>query len=224
MKYSLLLVLAVISFLSIQLFAGSTENAVEKLKAAKLDVNYDHLSLEDVFNDIQERTGVAVTIDRKSAAEVDLDDIEITMKLYDVSAYDLLMTIARQSEMRILFKYGMVWLVTPEHYYDGRNVVKIYDVRDIVMPIRDFPGIKIRLEGNSTGNTVKWEPEDDFKIERIGDVSDLEEIIPEFAAAKSWDENPGASIQQLGGMLIIRQSPEAHVEIMKFLSMIRSNG
>ncbi len=222
MKYAVLAVLGVIVFFSVQLFAGTTEMAIEKLKVTKIDVTYDDISLEDVLADIKEKTGVSITIDPKSAKEIDIDDIVITMTLNDISGYDLLMAIARYAEMRVVFKYGMAWLVTPEHYYDGRNIVKIYDVRDLTMEIKNFPGISIRLKGNSTGENDIWIEEDEAKYERI-ETDILEEIIPDFVANGKWDENPGASIQQLAGMLIIRQAPEVHYEIMKLLSEIRSN-
>ncbi|MCD4656552.1 MAG: hypothetical protein K8S87_03300 [Planctomycetes bacterium] len=222
MKYAILAVLVVISVLSVQLFAGSTGIVIEKLQQTKIDVNYDEMSLEDVLADIKTKTGVSVIIDPKSAKEIDIEDIEITMKLTEIAAYDLLKAIARHAEMRIVFKYGMVWMVTPEHYYDGRNIVKIYDVRDITMKIRDFPGVSIRLKGNSTGdNEIDWVEEEETYEPII--IDDLEDLIPDFVAKGNWDENPGASIQQLSGMLIIRQAPEVHYEIMKLLAEIRSN-
>ena len=222
MKYMVLAVLVVVIVLSLQLFAGSTEMAIEKLKVSKIDVTYDEMSLEDVLADIKAKTGVSIIIDPKSASEIDVDDIEISMTLNDIAAYDLLMAVAKHAEMRVVFKYGMAWMVTPEHYYDGRNIIKLYDVRDITMKIKNFPGIKIRLKGNSAGNEVSWEEEDEPIIDGI-ESDDLEEIIPDFVANGNWDENPGASIQQIGGMLLIRQAPEVHYEIMKLLAEIRRN-
>ena len=145
------------------------------------------------------------------------------MKLYGVSGYDLLMAVANYAEMKVVFKYGMGWMVAPEHYYDGRNTIKIYDVRDITMTIKDFPGITVRLKGNASGNEagLEWEP-DEETYDPV-ETDDLEDIIPEFVANGNWDENPGASIHQIGGMLIIRQAPEVHYEIMQLLAEIRRN-
>ena len=224
MKYAVLLVIGVIVFFSVQVFAGTTELAIEKLRQTKIDVSYDEISLEDVLSDIKSKTGVSIIIDKKSAAEIDIDDIEITMTLSNISGYDLLNVIAKYAEMRVVYKYGMAWMVTPEHYYDGRNMIRLYDVRDLTMKIKDLPGIKVRLKGNDTGEAgLDWTGEDEEPNVDPIDIDILEEIIPEFVDEDSWEENPGASIQQLAGMLIIRQAPEVHYEIMKFLSQIRSN-
>ncbi|MCD4656553.1 MAG: hypothetical protein K8S87_03305 [Planctomycetes bacterium] len=221
MKYLILAVLVVVSVLSIQLFAGSKESAEEKLKAIKLDVDYKDMLLEEVFADISAKTGVSIIVDPKCPEDFNYEFIEISLSMKNVSAYDLLLEIAEQAELRVVFKYGITLIVTPEQYYKGRNVIKIYDTRDINMEIRDFPGFKIRLKGNEP----KYDPGLDWQppppIYEPFTPYYLDDYITEFVETDSWDDNYSATVYEFVGMLIVRQVPEVHLEIAKFLRELR---
>ena len=112
----------------------------------------------------------------------------------------------------------------PEHYYDGRNITKYYDVRDITVNVTDFTGVTIRLKGSDSGYShpdicVDWDYDECW--DEIDNSNDLEKLIYEQINPKSWYQNVGSSINKVNGMLIIRQTPEIHHEIRKLLSEIR---
>ncbi len=221
---ALVIIVAVLSFVFFSQTAKADNNRLvaERLKLTKISQNYEDNTLTEVLADLSQRTGVAIVFDPKAKDSVDPDEIMITMPLMNISAYNILQMIADENDLKLMFRYGIAWLTTPEFYYKGRNVLKIYDVRDITVKIQNFPGFSIRLRGNDTGDNQgpEWVP--DEPVEPVT-VESLEDIIPEFTGGGDWSVNAGASIQQLAGMLIIRQVPEVHLEIMRLLAQIRAN-
>ncbi|MGE0435203.1 MAG: hypothetical protein AB7K09_00725 [Planctomycetota bacterium] len=204
---------------------GQEERAHEMIKnqldSKKLDMDFDETSLEDVLEYIKQRSGINIVLDPKVADDVAEEPISLTLK--NISLGSALRIILDFVEMTYTFRHGVLWITSPEEAWKGRTILHIYDVRDLTMRIKNFPGIRIRLRGDDGGGGggPVWEDEDE-PVE-VPTTDDLEEIIPEVCNRESWDNNPEASIMTVMGMLVIRQTPEVHKEIMQLLSQLRAN-
>ena len=208
---------------STEVNADSANNFSEKLHVKIIDAVYNETPLTEVVRDIASKSGARIAIHPKVKQLIDPDEVYITLSARQLSAENTLKAVANQVELKILFEHNVFWLISAEDYYSGRNVVKIYDVKDIACKIKNFQGITIRLRGNAVGIEPVFPGCDDDDDVNSVPTEDLAEYIPDYTAKENWSNNPGASVQQLAGMLIIRQTPEAHYEIKRFLSQIRAN-
>jgi type II secretory pathway component GspD/PulD (secretin) len=175
--------------------------------------------LEEVATYLQNLSGVNFLL---SPAVRDLSDEEKTVKLElpERSVRKVLDLIAETSEvLRWKIEDGVVKFVTAEELTGGQ-VLQMYEVRDIVHPIPDFPGREINVV--PSGGT----PEIDEELaEREGLVvtSDkLDQLIRDNIASESWDLDPANSMRITeSGTLVVNQTPEVHDLIQQLLDQLR---
>ena len=194
----------------------------QTLDTKKIDVSFDETPLSDVIHYLKGRAGIAIVLDPKVGD--DLADEPITVTMRNISVGNALRIILDFVDLTWTFRHGVLWITSEEEAFKGRTVLRIYDVRELTMRIRDFAGARIRLrsdESGAPGIICIW-PEDDEVIERA-DADTLMDLIPEVVAADSWAQNPEASIITVMGMLVVRQTPEVHAEIATLLAQLRQN-
>lgn len=191
------------------------------IENATIDMDYDEVAFGSVVEDITRQTGLNIIIDQQVIE--DCEDEEISLSLRGLTVKNALEIVCEFVEMKYTFRYGVIFITSPERAYQGATVLKIYDVRDLTFKIKDFAGTRIRLRGNDTGGGggVIFEDEEE-EFEPVS-VDDLEDMIPDAVSPDSWDENPDAMILQVAGMLLVRQTPEVHAEIQRLLSQLREN-
>ncbi len=193
----------------------------QTLAAKRIDLDFDETAFPEVIEYMRARAGINMVVDPNVLEDVEDETITLTLKNMAVgSALNIILDFV---ELKYTFRHGVLWITSPEEAWRGTTVMRIYDVRDLTMRIRNFPGTRIRLrgdEGGGGGGPV-WEDEDE-PVE-VPTIDDLEEIILEVTSPDSWDNNPDASILQIMGLLIIRQTPEVHREIAHLLAQLRAN-
>jgi hypothetical protein len=97
----------------------------------------------------------------------------------------------------------------------------MYDVRDLLVKIQDFPGPKVELT-SPTGTRA-----DMGMVVTLGDGRPpmTEEFITEMVknntGDRTWEENPNASITLANGLLVVSQSRRVHEEIRVFLAKLQ---
>ena len=123
--------------------------------------------------------------------------------------------------LTMMYKDGVLLVVPKDRIY--REVkTQIYDVRDMLLKIQDFPGPKVELTapGDSSaplaGATFTLDEPTSTITEDF-----LVEVIRQNTGGDSWDENENASITLINGMLIVTQSTKVHREIWRVLQLLR---
>jgi hypothetical protein len=51
----------------------------------------------------------------------------------------------------------------------------------------------------------------------------IAELVRAHTGGKTWDENPKASVNLQNGLLVVRQTPEVHRQIVRLLNLLRAN-
>lgn len=121
---------------------------------------------------------------------------------------------------------GMIVIAAPERLRDGSNAVHVYDVRDLVESYREesHPSLQsVQSRGPQTAQ----------RADAAGDVPTFQEtmdnitrLIEDLVDTDSWKDNGGSigTIRELGGRLVIGQTPAAHRQIAALLDTLRAGG
>ena len=115
-------------------------------------------------------------------------------------------------------------MVLPKSEVDKKVITKVYDVRDLLYTIKNFPGPKVELvPPDSSGGTALsgaiFEIDDDGEGTITEDF--LTELIPESTGGDTWDGDIGANIQVVNNMLVVTQTERVHKEVADLLRLLR---
>jgi len=175
--------------------------------------------LEDVANFLQSLTGVNFIISTAVREELGEEETLVNLQLPEYSVKKILDIIAETNEsLRWKIENGVVKFVTVDEMIGGQ-VLRMYEVRDLIHPIPDYPGADINVQP-SGGITV---PDEDLE-ERESNVvtSDLlDQLIRNNIDPESWDD-PTNSLQiNEMGVMVVNQTPAVHEKIGQLLADLR---
>jgi hypothetical protein len=185
-----------------------TKTLRSKLATLRLDVDFRNSSLRDVVDYLREVAGINIVI----GAKVDFSG-PLTMKARGVTVQSVLRLLLKPHQLGTRIQDGVL-LIEREADLQSGTKLEIIDVRDLLFPIQDFPGVEITLV--DTGGVVFAPAAADTPAE-----FPLVELIKAHVGGKTWDENPRASIQVLNGLLFVRQTDEIVQQIRKVLAGLR---
>ena len=200
--------------LALPVAAAPQDDASKTLRAQvrtlRLDVDFRNWSVRELVDYIREVAGITIVLNPK-AAEI---PGTLTMKARGVSVHSILKLLLKPMKIGFAVQDGVL-MIAPESDLKEEIVLEIFDVRDLLMPIRDFPGTDISLSADSAGATFTAPPDSDPPEFPIVD------LVKAHTGGKAWDENPRSAIQLNGGLLIVRQTPEVIAKIRKVIGFLR---
>ena len=178
-------------------------------------------ALADVAAYLQSITGVNFIITPK--ANTDLDEEQKTVKLKldtQRSVRKVLDLIAETHEnLRWKVEDGVVKFVTKDEMKGGQ-VLRTYEVRDLIHPIPDFPGKEMNV--SPSGGTNLQEEDKTERESNIVTADNLDTLIRNNVAVGSWDADPQNSLRITpSGTMVVHQTPEVHEQIAKLLEDLR---
>lgn len=180
---------------------------------------FEDAPLRDVAAFFQNVTGVNFVVSAAVSANLSEDEQTVTLGDLRPLAADALLNIVTQVKSLVWkVEDGVVKITTPDDLAQDQHL-ELYNVRDLVNPINDFPGEEISLEPASGLGL--------FDEEELGDEADtaainsdrLIQLVQENIAPDSWD--PPASIDAKQGTLVVRQSKDVHQQIRQLLDDLR---
>jgi type II secretory pathway component GspD/PulD (secretin) len=176
-------------------------------------------ALEDVATYLQTVTGINFLISPRVRDELDEEETSIELDLPERSVKKVLDIIAETKEnLRWKIADGVVKFVTAEELVGGQ-VLRMYEVRDLIRPITDFPGREINIE--PSGGLEP--PDEDFEEREALVVTEdsLDSLIRDNVAVESWEADPANNLRISSGTLVVNQTPEVHDQIQKLLDDLR---
>jgi type II secretory pathway component GspD/PulD (secretin) len=192
----------------------SDRAAVEnKMRGIKITLDFKDAPLATAIEYLREISDINFVIDAKVAEK----NANVTIKVSDISLRSALTLILNPLEAAPHFKEGVVMIMLKSDIQDQTIKLELYDCRDILHPIRHFPGVDIQLSQDNLGTVAEQGLEGDPNSE-----INLEEIIKNNTGGKNWDETKTACRLQ-NGILVVKQSPEVHREVIRLLNMLRRN-
>ena len=206
---TLMLALVAASVLPAASQDDASKSLWNRLRTLRLDVDFASTSLPEFVNYLREAADINIVI----SPRVDLP-AKLTIKAKGVTVSSLLRLLLKPHRLAWKIEEGVL-LIVPDSELQSMVRLEIIDVRDLLLPIRDFPGVDITLNADAAGITMV-EADDDSKAE-----FPIVDLIKAHVGGKTWDENPRASIQLLNGLLFVRQTDEVIQQIRRILVSLR---
>jgi type II secretory pathway component GspD/PulD (secretin) len=191
----------------------------EKRVPARFGAEGEGAPLEEVASYLQNVTGVNFVLSAKVRDELDESEKSIQLDLPERSVKQLLDIITEVREnLRYKVEDGVVKFVTKEELVGGQ-VLRMYEVRNLIRPVRDFPGREINIQ--PSGGV----PESDEEIEErdflIITGDNLDSLIRDNVAPESWEADAANSLRISNGTMVVNQTPDVHEKIQKLLDDLR---
>jgi hypothetical protein len=195
---------------------------VNKLGSMRVSVDFQDMALEEALAFLSDFSGLNVVLDGEVTQKFSPDQLKVTLRVKDLLLKSCLKLLLNGRGLTATYREGVL-LVVPKEKVDQAVTLQIYDVRDLLVKLQDFPGPKVEL--------VSPTPQGGGPL--VGGVFTLEEpkavmsedFILEMVKAntgdRSWEENPNASISLANGMLVVAQSKRVHAEVKRFLQLLR---
>jgi hypothetical protein len=181
-----------------------------KLRTIRLDVDFSRVSVKDFVDYLREAAGINIVLSPK-AAEV---QTALTIKAKDVTIQSLLRLLLKPVQLGYKVEDGVL-LIVRESDLKSEVRLEIIDVRDLLMPIQDFPGGEITLATDSLG--ANFSP----AVDEAPKEFPIVDLIKAHTGSKSWDENSRTSLGLMNGLLFVRQTEEVIQQIRKVLDTLR---
>lgn len=195
--------------------------AVNKLGTMRVSVDFSSTPLEEAVAFLRDFTGLNILVDAEVARNKSEDQLKVTLKVKDLLLKSVLKLMLAARDLTAMYKEGVI-LVVPRAKVDQAVSLQLYDVRDLLVKIQDFPGPKVELVSPKAGGSplvsatfVFEEPTSVITEEFIADM------VRQNTGDKTWDENPNASLTLTNGILVVSQSRRVHEEIKRFVNLLR---
>jgi hypothetical protein len=185
-----------------------------KLSNLKITLDFKDAPLETVVDYIREIADMNLFIDSKVAEK----QIRVTLKVNEISLRSVFALALKPHDCGTYFKDGVLMVMTLPDIADRTVKMEIYDCRDILHPIQDFPGVEfvLQVDGSGIGPVIDPGTGDDSEIP-------IAELVRAHTGGKTWDENPKFSVALQNGLLVVKQTPEVHRQVVRLLGMLRRN-
>jgi type II secretory pathway component GspD/PulD (secretin) len=204
--------LATLLLLALQRDPAQAE-AEGKLNNLKISLDFKDAPLETVVDYLREISALNLFVDRKVADK----QIRVSLKVTEIALKSVFALMLKPHDCGTMFKDGVLMVMTKEDIADRTVKMQIFDCRDILHPIQDFPGVEIMLavDGGVIANPIV----DDAGASEVP----IAELVRAHTGGKSWDENPRFSVALQNGLLVVKQTPDVLRQITRLLDMLRRN-
>ena len=203
--------------------AADKEAILQRLSEIRVPARFgadgEGAPLEEVASYLQNVTGINFTLSPKVRDEMDESEKSIQLDLPERSVKQLLDIITEVREnLRYKIEDGVVKFVTKEELVGGQTL-RMYEVRDLIRPVRDFPGREINIQpSGGVPESDEEVAERDFLI--ITD-DNLDSLIRDNVAPETWEADPANSLRISNGTMVVNQTPEVHEKIQRLLDELR---
>jgi hypothetical protein len=189
-------------------------------------------NFEQVLDILRQRTGAKIAVEREAiatgaASRADVLVRPLELRLRDMTLGQALgrLCAAADPERLTYVEAGDGIVVTTRGGLDRYTCVRVYDIRDMLPPA-GTPRRPRRSYGNGLfGNQQQQlQASSSLPLSRDEYVYEVIEAITDMIATDEWADNGGVvgSIREVGGRLIIRQTPANQREIGRLLDGLRN--
>jgi hypothetical protein len=124
------------------------ESLVRKLERQRVSLRFDRAPLEEVVDYLRDATGVDFVLDRDLAPRRGVR--EITIRLTRVRLKSALRLLLGSHDLTAVYRHGALFIL-PRGKVTKSMTTRVYDVRDLLLKIRDVPGPVMELAGEEPG-------------------------------------------------------------------------
>ncbi len=193
--------------------------AIEKMKTQRISLDFKDSSIRDFATFLASVTGISFVVDPELAKG---EELAITLEVKALSVTNVLALIeSMHGVVADIRDGGVVVLTRPDRVVQAFER-RVFDVRDLLFTIKDFPGPSIGIAKSTTSTTGIFVTEDDAPTGKIVDGPDaLLELVKANMSAAWEDERAGLSI--VGGLMVVTHTELVQKDVAKLLRMLRSS-
>lgn len=187
----------------------------------RITFDFEDTALEDVIAFLRQVTGTTIVVAPDVAAA---GGGTVTLKVKDMRYGDALKWILELTSLKMALQNQAIFISSQPIV--GAVALRMYDVTDLVSPVRDFPGRELAFNAGAGGggggggfSLFKMDAAEDAPAV---DPEALVDFIKNNVSRDTW-ENEGVGIEQRGGStLFVSQTPEVHALIEQLLANMRN--
>jgi len=185
----------------------------QKISQVKATVAFEDTPLAAVVDYLREVADVNIVIDAAAAAL----DIRVNLQVAGLSVKSILKLALAGKKAGTLYENDVL-LVTAEDRLRRKIVMELYDIRDLLFPLQDFPGEEFDLNQNGLGGVFA-----DADPGGGDEPLPVEDLVLAHTGGGYWDENPEAGCSLNNGILVVRATKEIHAQVRRLLDVLRAN-
>lgn len=215
-----LLVLTLPAAAQVRLSAEERE-MIDRLETTRLTMDFEGAPLEDVIEYVRQATSVNLVVDPEVLRERSPEELRVSLKVRDLPARNVLSLVLDMSRLAWDVQNGVL-LVTTEDRRILRPYSHVYDIRDLMFDVKDFPGPDISLsQGDSEGGVGAIFGEDPDGGDDLTQPDVIMDLLRENCGSGTWEDDT-TGMKVVGGLLVVRQTAEVHREVDRMLDLLRS--
>jgi len=210
-----------------------------KLKTRLTRLDFDDIEFGDVIKFLRDVSGVniyvkwqalsAAGVERATTVNVHLGNITVEKALQII-----LDDVGGVNPLGFVVEDGVV-TVTSKEDLQTRTITRVYDIRDMIFRIPNFKGPRMDLELNSGagagggggagagagGDLFGQEGGEEETMSKAELVSRIIETIRTTVDPPSWTDETRVGIRELHGQLIVTQTAENHLALLRLIGKLR---
>jgi type II secretory pathway component GspD/PulD (secretin) len=177
---------------------------------------------EDVVNFLRQVTGTTIVV---APDVIAAGGGTVTLKVKDMRFGDALKWILELTDLKMAMQNQAIFISKAP--ITGSVALRMYDVTDLVSPVRDFPGRDLAFNAGAGGGGMGggfnlFKNDMGAMASAPTDPAALVEFIQKNVSPTSW-AGEGVGIEQRGGStLFVSQTPEIHALIEQLLGNLRN--
>lgn len=202
--------------------ADETKSKIlNRLENTKISLDFKDTSLDEVIDFLHEVTSINFVLSKEVREKAKAGELKVDVKLTELPLKSALKLVLDMNGLTAVYRNGVLVIETKEER--GKDVeMKMYDVRDLMMKIEDFPAPTIELreteaDASVVGIVVVPEP----SSHPFESKDQLVEIIRNATGGDPVWGKDGVSIDIQNGLLIVAQNAEVQKEIEQLIVSLR---
>jgi hypothetical protein len=197
------------------------QEILNKLNNQRISLDFSGVPLDDALNYIRDVTNINIVVDGEVHTKLSEDQLKVNLKVKDLLLKSALKLMLQAKDLTASYKEGVL-VILPKDKVNAAVVTRVYDVRDLLFKLQDFPGPKVELAAPNGGTPLTGAT---FSLDSEPKSTITEDFITELVKSntgdKSWDDNPNCSITLANGLLVVTQSKKTHTEVDRMLNLLR---
>jgi len=200
---------------------GAIMATLESVRVPELVID-GQTKIHDVLNHLANLTGLNFVLDGKATEnKTDADLVLPALRLQAPTSVKEILTIITESKsLRWKVSNGVVLVTTPEEAR-GKNILDLYDVKDITAGIKDFPADDINLTP-SGGSSFTLPADEGAEPRKTFEGEALKDLIQNNVDKEVWTAGGGAIDYREPGTLVVKAPASTHAKVRKILSDLRN--
>ena len=110
-----------------------------KLKNLKLSLDFKEAPLDQVVDYLREIADINILAD----AKVREKNLVVSIKITELTLHSVLKLMLQPHGCDVMYREGVLMLMTKDDIADKTMKMELYDCRDILHPVQNFPGVDI---------------------------------------------------------------------------------